>query len=111
MSVLRAMRCAAVQPLAGIPPLSPGARRFRISLGFIASARRAQDLPATLLRNSLPSQWRDLTLGIGGMESSAISVFAGTRARSERYAATYARAIRAALNRVSNSARTLRRSM
>ncbi len=57
-------------------------------LGFIASARRVQYLPAAFPRNSLPSQWRDLTLGIGGMESSAISVFAGTRARSERYAAT-----------------------
>jgi hypothetical protein len=61
------LRFAAVQPVAGIPLLSPGTRRFWISSGIYRLNPPVQDLPATLLRNSLPSQWRDLTLGIGGV--------------------------------------------
>ena len=49
---------------------APGTRRFWSRLGFIASTRRVQGLPATLLRNPLPSQWRDLARA-GGMASSA----------------------------------------
>jgi len=65
------LRFAAVQPVAGIPLLSPGTRRFWISSGIYRLNPPVQDLPATLLRNSLPSQWRDLTLGIGGVCQNA----------------------------------------
>ena len=81
----RKVRFATVDRVAMCPPcecLAYAGSGCR--LGFIASARRVQDLPAALLRKSLPRSLRDLARGHAHMATSGSRAVVGTCARSAR---------------------------